>query len=113
MGMSGAIGATSETTLPVGQPIEPTTVPNIPALTFGKTTTMECGPWLKSRAAPTPATPRCSPPYFDCKTNRNAITALLISPPLNYRPITYKFQKVLMVACADCHRPLRKNRIMR
>jgi hypothetical protein len=33
MGMSGAIGATSETTLPVGQSIEPTTVPNIPALT--------------------------------------------------------------------------------
>jgi len=32
MGMSGAIGATSETTLPVGQSIEPNTVPNIPVL---------------------------------------------------------------------------------
>ena len=28
--MSGAIGATGETTLPVGQSIVPTTVPNIP-----------------------------------------------------------------------------------
>jgi hypothetical protein len=45
-----------------------------------------------------------------CKTNRNAITASSMSPPLNYRPLTYKFQKVLMVASADCHRPLRKNR---
>jgi hypothetical protein len=33
MGMSGATGATSETTLPVGQPMEPTAVPNIPAFT--------------------------------------------------------------------------------
>jgi len=34
-------------------------------------------------------------------------------PPLNYRPLTYEFQKVLMVALADCHRPLRKNRNVR
>src|SRR5262249_25608340 len=31
-GMSGAIGATGETTLPVGQSVESTAVPNIPAL---------------------------------------------------------------------------------
>ena len=49
MGMSRAIGATSGTTLPVGQSIEPTTVPNIPALTS------------RHGCAPTLAAWRCSP----------------------------------------------------
>jgi hypothetical protein len=34
------------------------------------------------------------------------------APPIN-RPLTYKFQNVLVVALAECHRPLHKNRNMR